>query len=359
MPDPNTTLRYEGNRYSLQFTTIHKAIWKGMGIQLSIVFTASDKSIFHICIPLENTSLNQNNFLRTWLDKTPFTPPPGMTYNEILNVSSKKVNYAMLQYCITYNNAVNPTKVPYTLCIFSTPINYDFKNNSWINTIANTYGYPTNNTVKYRPNTFDEIFNLVFRDTVHEYVNGKRDINLLSTEPHLDVSGNQTSVIPVFYNVNLHLLTGYKTSKVGTRGLSNVKCYPIDLANQVDSNGNIFIDESTNKPVDVKSLESDESSAAGGISVQLQQAKTANNIRFIVIIVIFSLIGLAVLLSLVVYLFQGTTSTAAAAPAEAQAVAEPMITNATVKVGRNSMNGSNSVSKTNFSKAAIPLRANP
>ena len=42
--------------------------------------------------------------------------------------------------------------------------------------------------------------------------------------------------------------------KPNVRGLQNVKCYPIDLATQIDDNGNIYIDRTTNKPTDTNDV---------------------------------------------------------------------------------------------------------
>ena len=63
----NTTLRYEGTSYNLNYIAIHKPIWnKETTLQLSMLFTSPEFAILHICIPIEqaNSDIGANAF---WL----------------------------------------------------------------------------------------------------------------------------------------------------------------------------------------------------------------------------------------------------------------------------------------------------
>ena len=61
--DPNTTLRYEGVTYTQKFIAIHKPIWgEDVAAHLSIFFTSGDNDMFHICIPVRNSSADENIF---------------------------------------------------------------------------------------------------------------------------------------------------------------------------------------------------------------------------------------------------------------------------------------------------------
>jgi hypothetical protein len=124
--------------------------------------------------------------------------------------------------------------------------------------------------------------------------------------------------------------------------LKNIKCYPIDLVTQVDSDGNIFIDEKTNKPINIKDVVADDifnvNDASGSTIVvdasqnQIQISninKTQSSIRFIVAFSIIFLILISIIIVLVVYIFKGTTFFGSAAvgvnaSASASAVAAPI-----------------------------------
>jgi hypothetical protein len=115
------------------------------------------------------------------------------------------------------------------------------------------------------------------------------------------VPGAPTGVKPSLYNLQVSLLA-YKTPSgpVPERHLQNVKCYPIDLASQVDENGNIFIDESTKKPIDVSSLKGPIGTPDKNINVQT--SNTPNIIIYWVIFGLVLLLSLAVMIALVVWI---------------------------------------------------------
>ena len=87
-----------------------------------------------------------------------------------------------------------------------------------------------------------------------------RDPYLISKEEHFgsDDRVTQNATIPAFFTVETKALSGGMYTpdqlKPTVRGLQNVKCYPIDLATQIDDNGNIYIDRTTNKPTDTNDV---------------------------------------------------------------------------------------------------------
>jgi hypothetical protein len=103
-----------------------------------------------------------------------------------------------------------------------------------------------------------------------------RDPYLISEEEHFgsDDTVTQNATIPAFFTVETKALTGgmYTSDqlKPNVRGLQNVKCYPIDLATQIDDNGNIYIDRTTNKPTDTNDVlkELREPSGTGQLKAQ-------------------------------------------------------------------------------------------
>jgi hypothetical protein len=298
----NTTLRYEGHSYSLSYIAIHKPIWKSKhNLQLSMVFTSPEFAILHIGIPIEmaNSDIGANAFLAHWLydDKM----PPGMTVNELLNFNTATVSFMGLQYCLRYNNKANVS--PYTFFNFDTPLYINSSRcPSWINLDSVTR------------KTSDEIFNLMMHGQVTYYERDITDPRLISKESHFSDERTQNSVKPIMYSVKREVM--YK-KKVITEGFSqktlqNVKCYPINLNTQIDDQGHVVIDQATNKPVDLASIDS---SAYAKLDPTLalnaaNAAKESNNTMrsWTVFIVIAVIAGLFIIVA-AVYFFRGISTT--------------------------------------------------
>ena len=267
-----TTLRYNNKTYFLFFVCLHEPFWdlaKSRLVQISIVFRANNGDFYHICIPIAVAAdlNNESPILRSWFQGSPVTPA-GLTWNDILNFRGHEqaVNYFNMDFCLEYNyqGGVSPNdslkkKNSYILSMFETPLysRYAF---------AFSGGQP-------EKQTFDSIFNLFMRGTIHKYLaTDKPDPYVTPDEAHFSDIGTQNTIIPVFVTVPTIQLSGttYTQDQLtnNVRGLSNVKCYPIDLASEVDDNGNIYIDRESKKPVNTKAVLGDLSSAQPG-SAQL------------------------------------------------------------------------------------------
>jgi hypothetical protein len=175
-----------------------------------------------------------------------------------------------MEFCLKYNRGgtadyMKHTNV-YNFCLFDTPLNISkdsYARCKWLSTSDKE--------------TFDQIFNLYLRSEIYFFVSSDiRDPYLISQEEHLanDDTVTQNATIPAFFTVETKALTGgmYTTDqlKPTVRGLQNVKCYPIDLATQIDDNGNIYIDRTTNKPTDTNDVlkELREPSGTGQLNAQ-------------------------------------------------------------------------------------------
>jgi len=149
---------------------------------------------------------------------------------------------------------------------------------------------------KYRLKSFNDIFNYVLRGRVNKYVYTKIDPYLTSSEEHFDNDRTQNNILPTYYKTTVKTLGGTKYNSEnfytnGRRSLNNIKCYPIDLASQVDDNGNIFINEQTNKPVAITSLtEGDASASDPALQLAASNAAVSRN-SWIAFIVVFAIIG--------------------------------------------------------------------
>jgi hypothetical protein len=165
----------------------------------------------------------------------------------------------------------------------------------------------------YRRTTFNAVLNFVLNGTIINQTNR----NLISSVDHIATSAaSPSSIKPVFYRVSKdQLFTTSKSCATGVKGLQNIKCYPLDLASQVDDNGNIFIDQDK-KPIQVKNIGKDNMAAGelSGISAEqlaLQQKENTDSITFwIVFSVIFGI--LIIIVCVVVYYIYRQRTTAAA-----------------------------------------------
>jgi hypothetical protein len=318
--DVNTTLRFKNETYTLLFACIHKKIWssaKDKNVQVSLLFRAQSNNFFHICIPIVNLSdnANENPFLRSWLTSSPVTPS-GLTFNDVLNFRGNEnaVSFSLLEFCMNYNRTstapyMTKTNV-YTFCVFDTPLYVStstYTQCTWLNTSDKE--------------VFDDIFNLFLRNEIYYFVTtAVRDPYLTGTEKHFgDDVVTQNSITPAFFTVATISLSGtiYTSDQLknNVRGLSNVKCYPIDLASQVDENGNIYIDRTTNKPTDTNEVlkylkssgEPSKSNIIDVISKDLGASNVTRNKTIMLIIKIFiGLVLLYIVIMIVLYLLKPT-----------------------------------------------------
>jgi len=251
--------------------------------------------------------------------------------NQILNFGGEKTkaSFATLEYCLLYN--YGEILKPYTFCMFKTPLKVVQSTlPSWLATdlnLTNPQTVPSQQASfnTYRRKSFDDIFNFFMRGVINVYVYSTPDPYLIGTEQHFDTKKTQNATKPAYFQTTSKILSGgtYSTfnSDSGNvaRGLKNVKCYPIDLVTQVDSDGNIFIDEKTNKPINIKDVIADDVNDISGNGMTLDfdvsgnrlQAstwiQTQSRVRFIIAFSIIFLILVSIIIVLVVYIFRGTS----------------------------------------------------
>ena len=317
-----TTLKYENTTYKQKFIAVHSGFWgENSKRYVSVVFLNPESNVFHLCIPIEyrNTSQDENLFLKHWL-RSDSPLPSGFTFNEILNFRGEnvdKVQFAILQYCLKFNKTIKSSPAPpYTLCLFKTPL---YVNSSDIEWISN---FPDDMTFK---SSFNGIFNYMLKDRVYNHI----DPRLISTAEHFSNDSTTVAIpIPSFFIVKSVELTG-KSYEIfvgkqignGVKGLSNIKCYPIDLANEVDEDGSIYIDEDSKKPIDIKMLNRPELDNARSAELELKRQKQLNNLSFIVVFsILFGIVFIALIVA-AVYFFRGTPATPLATKAAMSSIA--------------------------------------
>jgi len=303
---------------------IHSPIWPSLNPQpeLTLLLTTPEFKILHLCIPinLTNSDDSANPFLRYWLyDESPL--PSGFTVNEILNFSQPTVSFATLQYCLKYNNSENIT--PYLFCLFKDGLNINAsKAPAWMTKLSTPDKLPVEgSTDSYMRKTSDNIFNLMMHGQFRYFMRDVKDPRLVSLEQHFSDDRTQDVIKPVIYTVKRELLFKKKTkegfSNPGQIDLQNVKCYPINLKTQIDDNGKVVIDQTTNKPVDISSIDSVKSlDPSLALNAKIAAQVNNNNIRFYVVLGIIALIVICFTIVMLIYIYTGASF---AAPAEAVA----------------------------------------
>ena len=325
----NSTLRYDEKTYKQECIAIHRNIWhiRGSKPQVSMLFIDSEGSLFHICIPIEieDTNKNENQFLKYWIYRNPTGQmPAGMTINELLNFreeDNEKVKFLTLDYCLNINET--NSRVRYTLCLFENALKVHRGDlPSWwtsdIELSTLTSRLPTEtqalqSTSVINKKSYDEILNYILRGRF--YKRGRTfDTKLVSDATYFATEGTQNAVLPANYTVTSRQIAGTMIKRPlqvssGKRSLQNIKCYPIDLVNQVDNDGNIVIDEITNKPIDVNKVKEDTNISKGDINLvnpnaELDQKANEQRVLFWIVFIVVLTIFLAIMLAILVYFFK-------------------------------------------------------
>ena len=223
---------------------------------LSLVFI-NRVDIYHIHIPIVLSSTIQpadvNPFLRSWLD--PSTTNESFSINQLLQMKGEdSIEFDQFVYQQNYNQAstASVAKVTniasfagkYTLCILKTP-----------HVVLNYTSLAKNDLA-----TFNDVFNYMHYKSMN-LANPRYPLEL-SEDIYLLANSSTKYPIATFYSIKssdaakVKLTEGFSDSCAATTGklLDSVKCYPIDLATQIDSNGDVLIDEATAKPIDPRPI---------------------------------------------------------------------------------------------------------
>ena len=330
--DTKTTLRYEQQTYTQKFIAIHTGIWGETGLYVSLFLMSDNNDMFHIYIPVNITTTPQdeNIFLKSWLNPSNTVPlPSGFTTNDLLNfrgVASQMVDFTIINDCLSYSSNNNKVVNHYTLCKFKTSLNLNNGPNqnligAWITPARMSVAeipVETTPTVPYRRKTFNQILNFMLNGII---VNTRDSNTVDNTSTYITESSTPTSgITPTYYSVSFtDMKLAINTNGAGAGAgagagsginkLQNVKCYPIDLVNQIDDQGNIFIDQNTNKPIDITSVNASQFNSIDpslGEAAALAAQQNQNWTRFMIVFcVIFGLIAVGIMVILYFYLFKG------------------------------------------------------
>lgn len=383
-----TTLRFKNQTYTLLFISMNAPFWENSSDEsvmkykpdINLLFVSYDeggnRDFFHICIPVRQYTKEsyKNPFLTSWFNKTAVSPS-GLTINDLMNFRGHEtaVNFNLMEFCLDYNTSGQGLGIKekyrrpkitsgYNLCVFETPLYADLDKISNILSRApmpirvegkvNDAEQPVLKINKDMILDFNNVFNIFLKDAIPYYTPTSQsiiDYHRFSSERHFGTQ-TQNSITPAFFTVKTSLLSGtaYTSDQLkdGTRGLKNVKCYPIDLANQIDDAGNIYIDESNNNPEDPKSVLRDSQYSQGieqeyDVDVRYNAAmkKRKRNIAIFII--------LTVLLAILVFVIAGYLAFNILKPSDLAGPVPPTAPVAAAKVGQMALAAA--------AAAAVPL----
>jgi hypothetical protein len=344
--DQETTLRDNaGTNYAFSFACVHKGLQDKPAVaavgntpavaavetlELSIVFLSNNADIYHINVPirLEQDSTDENLFLNSWLYTNRIKKyPPGFTFNQILNVntsveSGQKTKVATNTISnITEDRVIvkapanelktTPIVNKYTFCRYNDSIKVNrnalpnWVKDMALSTAPSESTLPTSDKASYtyyRPRLFPEILKimlpLVF-ERIPRFTKG--------------------SISLIYFWIDLKRLLGtlYPKSK-DPKKLQNVKCYPIDLATQVNDDGTVDLDTSGLKAASPRK----ESDVINPAERSDEQTKLVNNVFYWIIIGIVGIVAVCIIIALVITLFSGSVRQQAMAKAVKQLTAE-------------------------------------
>jgi hypothetical protein len=344
---PGTTLvdmvDTASTRYDFCFAAIHKNDLNTESGKdkvedvLSIVFIHK-VDIYHIQIPLIVSSSMQpsdmNPLLRAWFNTPNVTTNQSYSINQLCTFKqSPTVEMDRFVFKMTYNQSstsslAQTTNIKsfigkYTLCIFNTP-QYVIDGTMFTNDLK----------------TYSDVFNLIMYDTMglanprYPLVRSS-DVYFMANSPTKYPSATFYRVPSQYITqINLNVKEGFSS---GTgRLLNSVKCYPIDLATQVDNNGDIYIDEKTSKPIDVRQTYN--SISDGNSTLPLDSTSVPSNYNYRNLFIALFVVVLLSLGSLIVVYFIFRSSPPAPAPAApAPAAAAASLNEATNSPGNSTL----------------------
>lgn len=279
--DVGSSLFYNGTSYTFKFGCIHFPLLTTYQTtkQLSLIFEASNKNIFHICIPVENDTSNTNLFLKYWLYRDEFkqTPKPSkFTLNNLFQFKDPELKTT----CFYINTASclleSTTTISYAFCLFVDPICLDPEKCTPSMKEFLTKPTPPSRTFfnitrdyqNFRAEFFEEVF--YSKRQVNMIVTTRKDIYRFKTTFMFQPWSVSLADTPVEkFEVSIDALLKKVVQPSGQKKLENIKCYPIDIDRNVDEEGNVIIDEKK-KPIDIVNTNADDAlfKASGDNSIR-------------------------------------------------------------------------------------------
>ena len=298
-----TTLRVTGETtvFSLNFIALHQGIWESTTPQVSLFFSGNNANnnliYFHLCIPIEyttNSDTNVNPFLNSWLNNKPVTS--GMTVNTLLNTGIGDLKIQMLHYCLG--------STPYSLALSSDKILLNGRKlPSWLASDPTCGGNQWSNGNKtYTLKTFSDFYTYAMNIKNGSTLNWPSTTSTTESYRILTSIFNttvQTTVLPSYYKYSITSTNLTQTQRKIPK--NQMKCYPLDVLKDIDTDGSVTINTKNKKPVSTKAAKDaakGENPSDDNKEEEIKKLQAQSNTLVLIFSIVFIILGLVLMFAL-------------------------------------------------------------
>ena len=294
-----TTLRVTGESivFSLNFIALHQGIWNSGTPQVSLFFSGRDNNssliYFHLCIPIAyntNSDTNVNLFLNSWLNEEPVTS--GMTVNTLLNTATDNSKIQTLNYCLG--------RVSYFLALSSEPLYLNSsKLPSWLANDTTCSGERWSGDT-YTLKTFSDMYTFAMdvRSAAYPSLLNWGSPDSSNTPKYLTsifTTTTQTTVTPSYYTFKITRADFKQTERKIPK--NQMKCYPLDVLKDIDTDGSVTINTKDKKPVSTAAAQAAANGGITAVAVGKDELQAQTNTLILIFVIFFFILGLVLMLA--------------------------------------------------------------
>lgn len=295
-----TTLRVTGEPivFSLNFIALHQGIWDSGTPQVSLFFSGRNNTssliYFHLCIPIAyntNSDTNVNLFLNSWLNEEPVTS--GMTVNTLLNTATDNSKIQTLNYCLG--------RVSYFLALSSEPLYLNSsKLPSWLANDTRCSGERWSGDT-YTLKTFSDMYTFAMdvRSAAYPSLLNWGSPDSSNTPKYLTsifTTTTQTTVTPSYYTFKITRADFKQTERKIPK--NQMKCYPLDVLKDIDTDGSVTINTKDKKPVSTKDAKDAANGGIPAVAVGPAELQAQTNTLVLIFSIVFIILGLVLMFAL-------------------------------------------------------------
>jgi hypothetical protein len=310
-----TTLRVSGEdtKFSLNFIALHQGIWDSTTPQVSLFFSGRDKDnkliYYHLCIPIEyttNSDTNVNLFLNSWLNGRPVTS--GMTVNTLLNTGTGGLKIQTLNYCLG--------SISYFLALSSDKILLNgSKLPSWLASDPTCGGnHWSNGNKTYTLKTFSDFYTYAMNIRNGSTLNWPDATSTTETTRILTsifATTVQTTVTPSYYSYKTSSTDFIQTQRTIPR--QQIKCYPLDILKDVETDGSVTINTKDKTPVNTTAARAAAQGGTIAVAVGPAELQAQSNTLVLIFSIVFIILGIFLMIAVYNTIFPRESGAAAAA----------------------------------------------
>jgi hypothetical protein len=299
--EPNVT-------FQLVFIAFHKNLWSGSSPQVSLFFSGNDsgKTVYtHICIPVTYTTndLNTNLFLTSWLKGSKVTS--GLTVNNLLDAKNG-LKLQVMYYCLGGSSRWNS----YNLFLSSEPILLNQNGlPSWLQTDLTVSGGQWISNSTYRLKTFSDFYTYALNIRNPSYTQFLNWASITTATPQKTLTsildpGTQSAIAVTYYSLASGALSGTAFKQTAQRILprKQIKCYPINLMKDIDTDGNVVVDNN-NVPITTKDAKNMAQGATLDVKLDPATVQSQNNTAILIFSIFIGILAGIFVIAIVFYVF--------------------------------------------------------